>query len=136
MKQAISADIRRLVMLRADQRCEYCLLHQNDSFLTFTLDHIASLKHGGGNEIENLAFACAHCNQHKGSDLTTFLESYDDIVILFNPRVHRWSEHFEAVGGEIIPKSRIGQATVKLLRLNDHDRLIIRQLLTRAGRYP
>ena len=105
-------------------------------FLSFEIDHIASLKHGGGNEAENLAFACPHCNQHKGSDLITFLDAYDDIVSLFNPRLQNWHSHFDTDNGEIIPKTRTGQATAKLLRFNEPDLLIIRKLLTQLGRYP
>lgn len=136
MRKPISTKIRRLVAKRANSRCEYCRLHEDDLFLAFEIDHIISVKHGGGNELENLAYACPHCNHHKGSDLTTFLNDYNDIEILFNPRIHNWNEHFEAVGGEISPKTRIGQATVKLLRYNEPDLVILRQLLMSLGRYP
>lgn len=105
-------------------------------FVSFEVDHIISLKHGGGNELSNLAYTCPHCNQHKGSDLATFLNHYDDLVPLFNPRKHDWAEHFEAVNGEIIPLTRIGQATTKLFRVNEPDLLILRSLLTEVGRYP
>ena len=105
-------------------------------FIAFEIDHIVSLKHGGGNEYDNLAYACPHCNQHKGSDLTTFLESYDDIVVLFNPRKQDWSEHFEAIDGEILPLTRIGQASVKIFRFNEPDLIILRRILTEVGRYP
>jgi hypothetical protein len=37
----------------------------------------------------------------------------EDIVILFNPRIHQWTVHFEVREGEILPKTRIGQASVK-----------------------
>ena len=88
------------------------------------------------NELENLAFTCPHCNQYKGSDLTTFVDSYDDIVLLFNPRKHEWSEHFQAIDGEIIPLTRIGQASVKIFRFNQSDLLALRKVLTQSGRYP
>jgi hypothetical protein len=136
MRSGIATKTRAMVRQRANQQCEYCRLHEDDSFLPFSIDHIASLKHGGGNEPDNLAFACLHCNQNKGSDLTTFLESYDDIVILFNPRVHMWPDHFDAIDGEIIAKTRIGQASLKIFKFNEPDRLILRQLLALAGRYP
>jgi len=114
MNRYIPKAIRNQVAKRAQNHCEYCSVHEDDSFLPFEIDHIISLKHGGGNEIENLAFACPHCNQKKGSDLTTFLKSYDDIVGLFNPRIHSWSKHFQVEEGEIIPQTRIAEATVKL----------------------
>ena len=104
-------------------------------FLSFEIDHVVSAKHGGGNETDNLAYACPHCNNHKGSDLTTFLDFYDDIVILFNPRRHEWAAHFDVFDGEIVAKTRIGQATVKVFRFNEPDLVILRQLLTQSGRY-
>ena len=82
MRRTISAKNRRFIAQRADHRCEYCRIHEDDLFLAFEIDHIISVKHGGGNELGNLAYACAHFNHHKGSDLTTFLDSYDDIVDL------------------------------------------------------
>lgn len=118
MSAYISERIRRLVIARANSRCEYCHFHQDDLFLSFEVEHIISLKHGGGSELDNLALSCQHCNQHKGTDLTTFLQSYDDIVPLFHPRQQVWSEHFELKQGIILPKSRTGEATVKLLSIN------------------
>lgn len=129
MRRHIPKNLRKHVARRAAYRCEYYQVHEEDSFLPLEIDHIVSLKHGGGNEIDNLAFACPHCNQHKGTDLTTFLEPYEDIVTLFNPRIHLWTEHSTGKEGEIIPQTRIGEATVKLLRFNEPERLIHRQIL-------
>lgn len=131
-----NCSVRALVAQRAGSCCEYCRLHEEDMFLSFEIDHIASVKHGGGNELENLAYSCPHCNNAKGSDLTTFLDAYDDIVGLFNPRKHSWADHFEADDGQITSKSRIGRATIKVLRFNEPDLVILRQLLSQAGRYP
>ena len=136
MSRYISKSLKRKVVERAIWRCEYCRIHENDSFLPFEIDHIVSLKHGGGNEETNLAYACPHCNQHKGTDLTTFLESYQDIVSLFNPRLHVWTEHFETKEGEILPKSRIAEATIKLLKFNAPEKLIIRKILMEIGLWP
>lgn len=136
MRQTIPAKVREFVAQRVEYRCEYCRFHADDLFLSFEIDHIVSLKHGGGNEPENLAFACPHCNVHKGSDLTTFLDDYDDIVRLFKPRTDVWTAHFDVVDGEIIPLTRIGQATVKMLRFNQPDLIMLRRLLMQAGRYP
>ena len=136
MRLPISKSVRLLVAQRADFRCEYCLLREEDSFLSFEIDHIVSVKHGDGNEPENLAYACPHCNTNKGSDLVTVVDSYDDLVRLYNPRTQVWNHHFRALDGEIIAETRIGQATINLLRMNQPDRLIIRRLLAQAERYP
>lgn len=136
MRQKIAEKVRQIVAQRAHLRCEYCLVHQDDMFVSYAVDHIIAIKHGGGNELSNLAYTCPYCNQYKGSDFATFLESYDDIVVLFNPRKHDWDEHFEAIDGEIIPLTRIGQASVKIFRFNEPDLLILRQILSQVGRYP
>ena len=136
MRTAISEATRFTVAQRAKHCCEYCRVHEDHFFLSFQVDHIVSLKHGGGNELSNLAYSCPHCNQYKGTDLTTFLDSYSDIEILYNPRLHDWDEHFEAHFGQIVAKTRIGRASVKLFRFNDPDILILRQILAQAGQYP
>lgn len=128
--------LKKLVAERAGYRGEYCRVHENDSFLPFEIDHIVSLKHGGGNEIANLALACPHCNQHKGTDLVTFLKSYEDIVAILNPRIQKWEEHFTQSEGQILPKTRGAEATIKLLRFNELERVIHRQLLMEMGAWP
>jgi HNH endonuclease len=132
----ISKAKRLKVAKRARYRCEYCCLHEDDLFLSFELDHIIAIKHGGSDDLENLAYACPHCNQHKGSDLVTVLDDSDEFVPLFNPRVLLWEEHFRVLEGERIPKTNIGRATVKLLQFNSPDLLILRKLLHEVGRYP
>lgn len=136
MSRHIPKTLRREVARRADFKCEYCLLHETHSFLPFQIDHIVSQKHGGGNEFNNLAYACPHCNQHKGTDLTTFLDAYDDIEVIYNPRKHNWSDHFSVVDGEIVSLTRVGTATIKLLSINEPERLIIRKLLMQKSLYP
>jgi len=136
MKKRLSPQVRQAVSDRAKGSCEYCQIHQDDLFLAFEIDHIISVKHGGGDEFENLAWACPHCNHHKGSDISTFLVNYDDLSPLFNPRKQKWEDHFQVVEGEITAKTREGSATIKLLRLNEPERLIHRRLLMEVGRYP
>ncbi len=135
-RKLITAKIRHLVAQRADFRCEYCRVQEADMFYTFQIEHIVAIKHGGGSELENLAYACPHCNQHKGSDLVTFLIDYDDLVPIYNPRKMEWTSHFEINFGSIQPKTRTGEASIKLLHLNDPDLIILRQLLAEIGRYP
>jgi len=136
MRSYISKRTKEKVIERAIYKCEYCQLSEIYSFLPFQIEHIISIKHGGGNELENLALACSHCNSYKGSDLTTFLDNYEDIVVIYHPRKEDWSTHFENKNGEIISKTRTGQATIKLLRLNEPERVAIRKILSQVGLYP
>ena len=131
----IPVKIRDLVAQRALYRCEYCQIHEDDHFLAFHIDHILALKHGGTDNIENLAWACPTCNTYKGTDFATFLNLSSEIIPLFNPRVHIWTKHFTTENGEIFPLTRIGEATIKILKMNDPDVLIFRQILVQIGRY-
>ena len=80
MSSYVSAALRRLVAERAAYLCEYCLLHEEDTFFGCEVDHIISEKHGGPTVAENLAYACAFCNRAKGSDVGS-------IVWLLGPSV-------------------------------------------------
>ena len=43
---ALTAALRRLVRERADLRCEYCLLAEDDAYLPHEPDHVIATKHG------------------------------------------------------------------------------------------
>ncbi len=137
MRRDILPALRLKVVKRANFRCEYCRVPEYFLATIFHVDHIRSIKHGGLTVIENLAFACPHCNQNKGSDVATFTDTEDEETIrLFNPRKDDWNAHFEVQDGEIIPMTKIGEATVRILGFNQPDRLIFRKALTAAGKYP
>jgi len=128
--------LRRFVIERAGGRCEYCLLHEDDVPFSHHVDHVIPLKHSGQTVSDNLALACLECNHHKGSDLTAIDPVDGAIVPLFNPRSQAWEEHFAIEGARIIGLTPLGRATVVLLRLNDRVRVLQRQFLIDAGRYP
>lgn len=65
----IPVTLRESVVARAGRRCEYCLIHQDDTPFSHHIDHFIPLKHGGQSVGENLVLACLECNQYKGSDL-------------------------------------------------------------------
>lgn len=136
MSHYIPEKMRLIVAARANFCCEYCRIHQDDLFFTFQDDHIISIKHGGKTELGNLAYTCVVCNQNKGSNLGTFLPNSKRLIRLFNPRKDKWTTHFSIEYGEIVPKTLIGAATIKVLDLNNIDRIILRQALMDDGRYP
>jgi hypothetical protein len=136
MNRYISENMRLMVAQNAHFKCEYCGIHEDDQFYTFQVDHIISLKHGGKTILINLAYTCSVCNQNKGSDLGTFLPNSKRLIRLFNPRKDNWSSHFTIGYGEIIPKTLIAAATIKVLDINNIDRIILRQGLIDEGRYP
>lgn len=89
MPSYISEELRRLVVLRAEHLCEYCLIHEADTFYGCQVDHIISLKHGGPTEADNLAYACAFCNRQKGSDIGCIERRTGVFTRFFNPRIDR-----------------------------------------------
>jgi len=132
----ISDDLRRLVAARAKYLCEYCLVHEEDTYFGCEVDHIISLKHGGPTTAENLAYACAFCNRQKGSDIGSILWQTGEFIRFFNPRTDRWADHFQLEGVVIRSLTGIGEVTARILGFNDSDRLLERQALADWGRYP
>lgn len=131
----IGAELRRQVISRATNICEYCCIHEDDTFFGCQIDHIISEKHGGSTTFENLALACTFCNIAKGSDIGSVTKE-GVFTRFFNPRLDVWSEHFSIVGAAIEPLTPIGQVTARLLQFNSADRLIEREALIAVGRYP
>ncbi len=130
MKQRISNEQKQFVAKRADFRCEYCLLPDRDTLIRFHIEHIRSVKHGGSNELENLAYACPDCNYYKGTDLGTFLHDHENIIRFFNPRIDNWFDHFESIEGVLHSKTDIGTATIKIFQINQFDRIQIRKMFS------
>ena len=112
---------------RAGNRCEYCQRHQDDSPLApLQIEHVIPKKHGGSDEIENLALACIDCNLHKGTNLTGVDPATDEITQLFHPRRQLWSTHFKWSGLYLVGRTAVGRTTVRVLNMNSDDRLALR----------
>lgn len=135
MSRYVSPDARREVAARADFLCEYCLIAEEDTFFGCEVEHIISIKHGGSSALDNLAYACAFCNRHKGSDVGSVSQA-GEFKRFFNPRTDRWSEHFQLVANVIQPVTLIGEVTARVLRFNHTDQLLERARLISVGRYP
>jgi hypothetical protein len=136
MSSYVSAELRRLVVGRADGICEYCLIHEADTWLGCQIDHIISEKHGGRTDADNLAYACVFCNRSKGADLGSVAHSSGDFVRFFNPRSDKWTDHFRLQRERIEPLTEIGEVTVQILDLNSVERLLERESLLATGRFP
>lgn len=125
----VPVELRRQVIERANDCCEYCLTPQELSFLAFEMEHIISEKHGGETSSENLALSCPFCNRNKGSDLGSIDIVTGQLTPFYNPRVQIWNEHFRFEGREIIPLTAEGRVTSRILQLNQPDRLAERSWL-------
>ncbi len=138
-REYIGVALRREVIQRAGNCCEYCRIAQEDQFFVFQIDHIISEKHGGPTTSENLSLSCPDCNAFKGSDIASVDWSEGGVVVpLFNPRLQQWDRDFaiDDQTGEIQPLSPEGRVTIRVLRINDAERIKDRLLLIQSGRYP
>ena len=135
----ISPQLRRAVVERAGNCCEYCRSSQSDQFFTYEVDHIIAEKHGGQTLMDNLCLACPDWKAYKGSDIASIdWETGGTLTALYNPRQDAWDEHFQVdpATGHIEARTSIGRVTISLMRLNDPDRMMDRKLLIDARRYP
>lgn len=82
---AIPVSLRRLVIQRADNRCEYCKISQIGQVATFHIDHIVPVVAAGETTTENLALACVSCSLRKGARQTLVDSETGEVVSIFNP---------------------------------------------------
>jgi hypothetical protein len=54
----------------------------------------------------------------------------------YNPRTQHWNLHFNLEGAQIIPLTPIGRVTIAILQINHPERVLERQHLIQAGKYP
>jgi hypothetical protein len=135
----VAAALRREVITRAGNCCEYCLVSQDDRLWPYEIDHIIAEKHGGATEADNLCWSCYLCNGYKGSDIGSIDWNYSErLTPLFNPRTQMWEEHFrfDLATGLFEALSPEGRVTIFLLRLNSDEQVKTRQLLLTSKRYP
>jgi hypothetical protein len=126
--------LRRLVVERAGQRCEYCLLHfAHQTSVAFHIEHIIARQHGGNDSPNNLALACHRCNLRKGPNLAGIDPTSGQLTRLFHPRQDHWNGHFELIEGRILGLTAVGRTTATLFRMNTPDRIELRCQLLAAG---
>lgn len=134
----ISPELRQLVTERANHRCEYCRTTSRLTGMALEIDHILPLSRGGDSSAANLCLACRRCNAYKG--YLTHLSNLpgDEPIPLFNPRLDTWSAHFawSETGDHLLGQTPTGQATIKVLRMNDPLIVRARSLWVSAGWHP
>ncbi len=132
----ISASLRRQVIERAGNCCEYCGLSQAGQEATFHIDHVIPVKAGGPTEAKNLALACVSCSLRKGARRQAIDPQTQQEVSIFNPRMDRWNDHFRWDDVHVIGLSATGRATIEALQMNRPLVLEIRKEATAWGRHP
>jgi hypothetical protein len=133
---AIPALLQRLVVQRADGRCEYCQLSQVGQEARFHVDHVVPVARGGPTVEENLALACVSCSLRKAARQRAIDPQTGAEAALFNPRVDQWTKHFCWDGVKISGLTPTGRATVTALKMNRALILAIRKEEALRGRHP
>jgi hypothetical protein len=136
MSTTIPAALRRLVIQRAGNRCEYCGLSQAGQEATFHIDHVIPVAAGGGTVEDNLALACVSCSLYKSARQMVQDPQTGATVKIFNPRQQIWKEHFEWNGVRVNGLTATGRATIDALRMNRALILAIRAEEELLGRHP
>jgi hypothetical protein len=135
----IGAALRREVIERAGNCCEYCRIAQEDQFFAFEVDHIIAEKHDGPTQSDNLCLACPDCNGFKGSDVASVDWLQNGVIVpLYHPRRHLWEQHFQLdiTSGRLEPLTPEARVTIFLLHLNEAERITDRKMLIDEARYP
>jgi hypothetical protein len=137
-KPRVGEKLRARVAARAGDRCEYCLSPARYATQRFSVEHILPRGQGGATRFENLALSCQGCNNHKYNHAEAPDPVSAELVPLYNPRQHRWGEHFAWSADTllIIGTSPTGRATVEALLLNRPGVVNLRRLLVSAGEHP
>lgn len=130
---SIPVELRRQVIERATNRCEYCGIAQSGQEATFHVDHIQPRAEGGATVLENLALACVSCSLRKSARTQALDPDTGETAPIFHPRQSRWNEHFQNQGEWIVGVTPTGRATVALLKMNRPVALAIRSAWMSGG---
>jgi HNH endonuclease len=106
----VPANLRRQVIKRAANCCEYCGLAQTGQEATFHVDHVVPVVAGGQSTLENLALACVSCSLRKSARLVWVDPHTGEEAILFDPRRDVWRAHFRWDGVRVVGITPTGRA--------------------------
>lgn len=134
----VTAQQKKAVAERANGCCEYCKSQVRFAIQPFSIEHIIPRSLGGETVLDNLAFSCQGCNNHKYNKTEERDPVSGDTVPLYHPRQQRWGDHF-AWNDDftlIIGLTPTGRSTVKALQLNREGVVNLRRVLYAIGEHP
>src|SRR5258708_23953067 len=106
MPQPPDRRTRRLVAVRAGDRCEYCLTLASFVPDPFSTEHILPRSRGGSHQLGNLASSCQGCKNRKGAKTVATDPVTSSVVPLCHPRTQRWEDHFQwTQAGTVVPSN-------------------------------
>ncbi|WP_437940364.1 HNH endonuclease [Sorangium sp. So ce341] len=120
------------------RRCQTCLTSEANSGIPLTCDHITPVSKRGPTWFENVCLACRPCNEFKAGATESVDPLTGEVVPLFNPRLHRWSDHFtwSVDGTRVEGVTPSGRATVTALRMNRPTIVAARRRWAEVGWHP
>ena len=129
---------KQAVFERAGGYCEYCYSRADYSPSPFAAEHILPRQQGGTNRLDNLAFSCQGCNNHKFTSTEALDVGSGLIVPLYHPRRDVWNDHFEWSEDflTILGLTPTGRATVNRLQLNRSSVINLRRVLLLDDKHP
>jgi hypothetical protein len=134
---SITNEQKQLIRQRAGNCCEYCRLAEAGRLARFHIDHIIAIKHDGTDDNDNLCLACPKCNAHKGDNVAALDPLTRAATRLYDPRQQVWDNHFrlnpDATISGLTPE---GRTTIRVLRINDRERVKQRLGEMTVGDYP
>lgn len=115
----LSEQLRRQVAERAVHCCEYCRSNELITGGPFHVDHVRPETLGGITEADNLAYACARCNLHKGQRVRFNTRQWTGSVIVQSQKATvgmrlAWSADSTWITG----RTRTGRSTIIALQMN------------------
>lgn len=130
--------IRERVAERANRVCEYCrvpFLWSND---LFDVEHIHPKKHGGTDDLENVAWSCSSCNAHKAAAVEAIDPLTGEPAPFFHPHTDQWRDHFAWSEDWLYIRGQTptGRAMVERLHLNRQQIINLRSALVAVGVHP
>ena len=130
-KARLPAALKRSVARCANNRCEYCQTPENISPSAFHVEHIVPESQGGPTVLENLAWSCGGCNDHKYNKTEGPDPETGQGVALFNPRTQAWNEHFAWSEDFlwVVGQTPAGRATIEVCQINCDNLVRLRRLL-------
>ena len=116
-------------ILRKDSwfSCAYCSITEAEAMaIGFQIDHYDPIM-DDRNDYSNLFWACSPCNRTKG-DFWALRSSVRELgyALIRIDQTHP-NDHFELVGLRLEPKTKTGETSITLLRLNRKNLLTLRE---------
>jgi hypothetical protein len=123
---SVTASKRAIVRDAYGYCCGYCGVSEVDIGGTLEIDHYRPIAKGGTDDLDNLVYACAHCNRFKGSYWPD--TDLSDSFFLLNPGEEDIALHIQLVGnGRLVGLTSRGWFHIRWLQLNRPQLIVWRQ---------